>query len=185
MNFFNKNHIQGDIFSKHNYGLYYKNRLVALMCFHDLRRVTGNDSKENNYELTRYCTLKNFKIIGGAGKLLSHFVKTHNPESILSYADRRWSDGRLYHNLGFDFMHNTRPNYFYIVNKTRVNRFKYQKHKLVMDGFDINQTELKFQVLDKGYVTEKEFKKLSKTYKDVATYSTNNENDFHIKILNQ
>jgi copper chaperone CopZ len=47
------------------------------------------------------------------------------------------------------------------------------------------QIEMKFQVLDKGYVTEKEFKKLSKTYKDVATYSTNNENDFHIKILNQ
>ena len=43
--------------------------------------------------------------------------------------------------------------------------------------------DIKFQVLDKGYVTEKEFKKLSKSNKDVATYSANNEEDFHIKIV--
>ncbi|NHM02519.1 heavy-metal-associated domain-containing protein [Flavobacterium difficile] len=44
--------------------------------------------------------------------------------------------------------------------------------------------EVQFQVVDKGYVTEKEFKKLSKSYKDIATYVVNNEDDFHIKILN-
>ena len=45
-------------------------------------------------------------------------------------------------------------------------------------------TEVQFQVVDKGYVTEKEFKKLSKSYKDIATYIANNEDDFHIKTLN-
>ena len=45
-------------------------------------------------------------------------------------------------------------------------------------------TEVQFQVVDKGYVTDKEFKKLSKSYKDIATYIANNEDDFHIKILN-
>jgi copper chaperone CopZ len=45
-------------------------------------------------------------------------------------------------------------------------------------------TEVQFQVVDKGYVTEKEFKKLSKSYKDIATYVANSEDDFHIKILN-
>ncbi len=44
--------------------------------------------------------------------------------------------------------------------------------------------EVQFQVVDKGYVTEKEFKKLSKSYKDIATYVANSEDDFHIKILN-
>lgn len=43
---------------------------------------------------------------------------------------------------------------------------------------------IKFKVLDKGYVTEKEFKKLSKSYKEVATFLANNEDDFHIKIIN-
>ena len=44
--------------------------------------------------------------------------------------------------------------------------------------------EVRFQIVDKGYVTEKEFKKLSKSYKDIATYGANNEDDFHIKVLN-
>lgn len=47
-----------------------------------------------------------------------------------------------------------------------------------------NMTEIQFQVVDKGYVTEKEYKKLSKSYKNVETYASNNEDDFHIKILN-
>ena len=47
-----------------------------------------------------------------------------------------------------------------------------------------NNTEVQIQVLDKGYVTEKEFKKLSKSFKNVETYASNNEDDFHIKILN-
>lgn len=45
-------------------------------------------------------------------------------------------------------------------------------------------TEVQFQVVDKGYVTEKEFKKIYKSYKNIATYIANNEDDFHIKILN-
>ncbi|ESU19089.1 putative heavy metal transport (copper)/detoxification protein [Flavobacterium cauense R2A-7] len=45
-------------------------------------------------------------------------------------------------------------------------------------------SEVQFQVVDKGYVTDKEFKKVSKSYKDIATYLVDNEDDFHIKILN-
>lgn len=44
-------------------------------------------------------------------------------------------------------------------------------------------TEIKFQVVDKGYVTEKEYKKLSKSFKGIASYADNNEDNFHIKII--
>ena len=44
--------------------------------------------------------------------------------------------------------------------------------------------EVQFQVVDKGYVTEKEYKKLSKSYKEITTYGANSEDDFHIKIIN-
>lgn len=47
-----------------------------------------------------------------------------------------------------------------------------------------NASEIQFKILDKGFVTEKEFKKLSKTYKNVETYASNNEDDFHIKLIN-
>ena len=44
-------------------------------------------------------------------------------------------------------------------------------------------SETKIQVLDKGYVTAKEYKKLAKSYKNIATYDANNEDDFHIKFV--
>lgn len=47
-----------------------------------------------------------------------------------------------------------------------------------------NNAEVQFQVIDKGYVTEKEFKKLTKYHKGIATYASSNEDDFHIKIFN-
>ena len=55
---------------------------------------------------------------------------------------------------------------------------------VLVNGKKNNASEVQFQVVDKGYVTEKEFKKLSKSLKNVETYASNNEDDFHIKILN-
>ncbi len=41
----------------------------------------------------------------------------------------------------------------------------------------------KFQVLDKGFITAKEYKKTAKQLKKIETYAKNNEDDFHIKTL--
>lgn len=55
---------------------------------------------------------------------------------------------------------------------------------------NINSTDLKnkktvvIQILDKGYVTDKTFKKLEKQYAKVSSYQTVNENDYHFKIIN-
>ncbi|CAM4087486.1 heavy-metal-associated domain-containing protein [Flavobacterium weaverense] len=54
---------------------------------------------------------------------------------------------------------------------------------VVLDGKESKNKEVQIQVLDKGYVTDKEFKKLSKTYKNSTNYAMNNEKDFHIKIV--
>jgi rubrerythrin len=142
--FLSKYHIQGDVHSKYNLGLFYKKHLVAVMCFQTLRIVTGNSPKEKNYELTRYCSLKNFNIIGGASKLLSFFVKNNKPKSILSYADRRWSDGNVYEKIGFKFLKFTPINYWYTKNyKKREHRFQFQKHLLKnkFKNFDPGLTE--------------------------------------------
>ncbi|MBP6755570.1 MAG: heavy-metal-associated domain-containing protein [Bacteroidia bacterium] len=55
---------------------------------------------------------------------------------------------------------------------------------VVVNNASNTNSEVQIQILDKGYVTDKEFKKLSKTYKDISTYVLNSEDDFHIKILN-
>lgn len=43
--------------------------------------------------------------------------------------------------------------------------------------------EVKVKVLDKGFVVEKEFKKLSKMTKQYPTYAFVNKNSYHIKTL--
>ena len=52
-----------------------------------------------------------------------------------------------------------------------------QSDYVLINNVSNNNTEVKIQVLDKGYVTEREFKKLLKSLKNVATYAFNNEDD--------
>lgn len=49
--------------------------------------------------------------------------------------------GDLYEKLGMEYVGLTKPNYYYIVNGKRENRIKYQKHKLVKEGYDEKLTE--------------------------------------------
>jgi hypothetical protein len=124
--FINKHHIQGDIASSYNYGLYYDDILISVMTFAN-RKIFNNA----NVELTRYCCLPNYNIIGGAGKLLNFFLKEINPHKVISYCDRCWSEGNLYKTLGFKLIKTTPPNYTYTKNfHQRFNRMKFQKHKL-------------------------------------------------------
>lgn len=43
--------------------------------------------------------------------------------------------------------------------------------------------ETKYRVLDKGFVTQKEYKKLVKSYSKYPGYATENENDYYLKAL--
>lgn len=139
--FLNENHIQGDVNSKFNYGLYYKDELVSIMTFGHNRINLGGKAEENKYELIRFCNKIRTNVVGAASKLFKEFLKDKVPNEIVSYSDRRWSLGNLYTVLGFKHHHNSKPNYFYVVNQKRENRFKYRKDLLVKDGFDKNKTE--------------------------------------------
>ena len=129
--FVKKYHIQGNIPTGINYGLFYKNRLIAVMSFTKGRSPTGNKSKVGEYELGRYVTIANFKVVGGAGKLLSHFKTDYTPDIIYTYADRRWSDGNLYKKIGFKLIDITKPNYWYVKDfYNRLHRYKFRKSEL-------------------------------------------------------
>ena len=86
------------------------------------------------WELVRFCSQLNVRAVGAAGKLLAYFEKKYCPVSIVSYADRRWSRGKLYNALGFRLDHASKPDYWYWNRKKGVympeSRIKYQKHKL-------------------------------------------------------
>lgn len=142
--FLQDNHIQGEVISKINLGLYNENELVAVMTFGLNRINLGQKGEENKYELLRFCNKINVSVSGGASKLFKYFVNKYQPESIISYADRSWTmnnGNSLYNKLGFDFNKLTHPNYSYIVNGIRENRFKYRKDILIKEGYDPTKSE--------------------------------------------
>ena len=108
--FLNENHLQGGINSSIRYGLYYKNELVSIMTFCKPRKNLGQENKSGEYELLRFCNKINTTVVGGASKLFKHFIKQHNPNCVVSYADRRWNIGGVYEKMDFKFTHYSKPN---------------------------------------------------------------------------
>ena len=107
--FLDSNHLQeGKYIGKIRLGLYYNDILVSIMTF-----AKPRFNKNYDYELIRFCNLIDTNVIGAASKLLSYFRKTYKG-SIISYANRRFSNGKLYETLGFNLLNETEPNYFYI-----------------------------------------------------------------------
>ena len=125
--FQDENHIQGSINAKVHLGLYFNDELISLMTFGKSRF-----SKKYEWEPLRFCNKCGYHIPGAAGKLLKHFERNYNPKSLVSYADRRWSKGKLYEALGFTFDHASDPNYWYFNGNAHIlmSRVQCQKHKL-------------------------------------------------------
>lgn len=137
--FFEKNHIQGNVNSKIRLGLFYNDELVSLMSFSRGRIFMGG--KYDEWELNRYSNTLNTNVIGGADKLLQYFIKNYQPEKIVSYSDIRLFDGKMYEKIGFLKISQTKPNYWYINQDIRYHRFRYNKSILIKEGYDKNLTE--------------------------------------------
>ena len=127
--FLKNNHLQGVCSSSVKLGLFFNDELVSLMTFGKSRHFIGNGKHE--WELLRFCNKLNTNVIGGASKLLKHFIDDYHPKNIVSYADRRWSIGNLYERLGFKLYNKSVPNYFYIKDGVRQNRFIFRKSELI------------------------------------------------------
>ena len=132
--FIEANHIQGIRNAKVKLGLYYDNELISVMTFG--KPLDNNSIYE--YELIRFCNKKYINVIGGASKLLKYFERNYKPKSLISYANRRWSKGDLYHKLGFTLSNISGPNKFIIKGNKLYNRLGFQKHKLenILESFD-------------------------------------------------
>lgn len=139
--FLKANHIQGYTVSSINYALVYDDKIVSVMTFGKCSSRIGIGKSEDGYELIRYAT--SIRVVGGASKLLRHFIKEHSPNKIVSYSNNEWSDGNMYNTLGFSLETEVKPSYFYVsANGTKMyHRFKFSKQKLVRDGHDSRLTE--------------------------------------------
>lgn len=108
--FMKYNHLQGYVGgSIYRYGLFYEGQIVAVMTF----RKPRNNIQYADFELYRFANKTGFNVIGGASKLLKRFLKDAKYPTVMSYANRRWSNGHLYKSLGFSFLRTSDPYFFY------------------------------------------------------------------------
>lgn len=124
--FCKKFHIQSSGRSNVRFGLFNNQELISVMTF----SKSNISRKITNWELNRFCSISNTLVVGAASKLLTAFKRNYNPEQIVTYADRRWSAGNLYEKLGFNFVSNTRPGYWYFLPNEvkRIHRFNLRKN---------------------------------------------------------
>ncbi len=120
-------HIQGKDNSRIKLGAFFEDKLISVMTFSKGNISKGSKSKEGVWELNRFCSDSNYHIPGIAGKLLKYFQRNFDWIEIFSYADRRWSNGNLYFQLGFELSHVTKPNYWYVKQLQRIHRFNLRK----------------------------------------------------------
>lgn len=147
--FLNTNHLHGFIRSSIKIGLFHKGKLVTIITFSKL--------KKNSYELLRFSNCLNFNVVGGFSKLLKFFIKKYNPHEIITYSDNSIHSGGVYEKLGFKLLYKTRPNYYWIIDGIKENRFNYKKDKLVKKDYNKNKTEVEimeglgyYRIFDSG-----------------------------------
>lgn len=141
------NHLQGKDNSSVRYGLYFNDELVSVMTFGKPRF-----DKKHDWEMIRFASRIGTNVVGGASKLLA-FFKANYSGSIVSYADRRYSNGNLYDKLGFRLESISNPNYIWIKKNVVLTRYQCQKSrlaKLLGDRFDKNKTEIE-NMQDNGW----------------------------------
>ena len=125
--FLTKNHLQGPCNAKTNIALFLDNIMISLMTFSKSRY------EKDATELLRFASVLDTTVIGGASKLLKHYIKTYKPEKITTYSDNDWGYTDFYKKIGFTKVANNLPSYSYISEKesnVRLSRLQFQKHKL-------------------------------------------------------
>ncbi len=132
--FLEENHLQGRVGAPVRYGLIRDGELVALMTFGPVREQRREAVQ---WELIRYAVLRNTAVPGGAERLFRHFLRMHQPQSIVSYSDIAKTTGEMYPRLGFSLAGQSAPEYVWWKNESTVlRRYQCMKHKLVKTHAD-------------------------------------------------
>ncbi len=113
LEFFANTHSYGAVSAKHYYGLYKKRSVAKLsddlqvgellaVCSFSAARVMKYEDGRKSYQWVNYAALPSLRVVGGMGKLLNAFIRDFNPDDIVTYGDREWSQGDVYEKLGFE-----------------------------------------------------------------------------------
>jgi hypothetical protein len=133
LSFCEVNHLQGKGQCREAYGLYFEGSLVSIMTFSVPSISKSGSTKNYDWELNRFCSKLDTVVIGGANRLIEAFKEKHQGQTVVTFCDLRWGNGKVYENMGFTFDYKTDPNYYYvgaITNWKRKHRFNFTRERL-------------------------------------------------------
>lgn len=112
--FFTDHHLQGAVGAMSTFGLIYQDQIVAAASFSNLRKMVKKGDDYRSAELIRFASKNGLTVVGGLSKLIKHFFKQHEFNDLMTYADRDWSLGKGYDQLGFELTAITPPVELYV-----------------------------------------------------------------------
>ena len=108
-------HTYGFTKAKHRYALQDRDgRVVAVATFSAPRPMQRGVELVESWEWVRYASLPSLVVVGGMSRLLSAFVRDVHPQEVMTYADREWSVGNAYRDLGFEAVDRRAPVEFWV-----------------------------------------------------------------------
>lgn len=113
--FVEEHHSQGSAkgtFSKTSVGMFYENELVGVIQLCSPR--TPGKKKIYSTEILRLCFKKDYKIIGGASKLVKYCIEKYNPADIFTYQDTTGENTDVYEQCGFNLKSSSRTKQYII-----------------------------------------------------------------------
>lgn len=122
--FLEETHLQGFVAASNYIGLFHEDELVMLITLGKSRF-----DKKYNLELFRFSTKLNTTVVGGFSKLLSYVRKNITGEKILTYCDRKYSNGNTYSKFGKK-IGTSSPGYKWYSMTEEYSRYQTQKKKL-------------------------------------------------------
>ena len=124
--FLHANHIQASARAKYRYALVADNTIVAVACFSNLRLMRKMGPAYKSAEVIRFASLIGYTVTGGFSKLMKYFIRHYSPDDIMSYADRDWSNGKVYEQGGFKLVSFTAPSVIYLDREKMVRYFPHR-----------------------------------------------------------
>jgi hypothetical protein len=101
------------------------------------------NNKKYDWEIVRFASKKFARVVGGASKIFSHFVRNHSG-TVITYVDNQHGNGETYKKIGMTFLRKTDPGYFYTDMKRVYSRYEFQYPSILKHckEYDSDKTEL-------------------------------------------
>ncbi|MFD1769175.1 hypothetical protein [Sphingobacterium suaedae] len=117
--FLEEHHLNAPLTGKYRYGLYHQGELVSIAVFSGGRHMRDQPSDYRSFELLRFCHKSGYRVVGGISKLIRAFAVDFQPNDIMTYVDRDWSQDSSLQTLGFETLGITGVQQYWIMGDQR------------------------------------------------------------------